>query len=381
MAQMEIEYKKPMSSKKKRKHSAIQQVLNDPAFQTPLKKTKRNNVEESEFLLNTAEKSFIYLHSNVLNTDSKTIARTLERDKRTVEGFIESVKDSGSFQGSHNKKGRWKKGGSKLQNRHKQLLRKWVEKNEVTSVRSAWLRLNKVRNLKKVSYHPVQNYLKTLGSFVKPTLKSDVSDENKRLRLRYCQKFRNYSFKKVLFTDESVFQLNSNNTKVFHFKGEKPPKGVKLNPNSKVMIWAGVSFYGKTSLHFITHKIKHNDYVKILKQHRREMRGIFEGRGPWRFLHDGAPPHRPPAVAKYIKRWLTKKIQPHPPQSPDLNAIELVWAQMKDLVERNRPKNKRELKEALLESWEKITMKEIRRCIGSLPKKMRKIVELNGDLS
>jgi len=377
---MEIEYTKPASSKMKRKNSAIREVLDNPIFQTPLKKTKLNNSQESKHLLSNAEKSFIYLHNNILDTEPKRIAQTLDRDKRTVEGFIESVNSTGSFSGSHKKKGRWRKGEGKLQDAHKRLLRKWIEAQEVSSVRSAWLRLCKVRRLRKVSYNPVKTYISTLGGFIKPCLKSEVSDVNKRLRLKYCRRFLNYSFNKVLFTDESIFQLNSNNTKLFHFKGEKPPKAVKLNPNSKIMIWAGVSYYGKTSLHFITQKMKADGYLRLLKQHRREMKGIFTGRGPWRFLHDGAPPHRPPFVKNYIERWLADRIQPHPPQSPDLNAIELVWAQMKTLVEKERPKNKQQLKEALLESWEQITLTDIRKCIGALSKKMHKIIELNGDL-
>ena len=78
---------------------------------------------------------------------------------------------------------------------------------------------------------------------MKPGFKSEVSERNKILRLRYCQKFQNYSFKKVLFTDEAIFQLNTNNFKIFHFKGQHPPKVPKLNPNYKIMVWAGVSYW------------------------------------------------------------------------------------------------------------------------------------------
>lgn len=71
---------------------------------------------------------------------------------------------------------------------------------------------------------------------------------------------------------------------------------------------------------------------------------------------------------------------PHPPQSPDLNPIELIWATMKVQVEAKRPKTKLQLKNAIEESWRKITIAQIRRCIDDLPKRMRKIQECNGDL-
>lgn len=111
------------------------------------------------------------------------------------------------------------------------------------------------------------------------------------------------------------------------------------------------------------------------------MMNIFEGRGVWRFQQDGAPAHRPLRVKRYIRRWLTPKIHPHPAQSPDLNPIEMVWAQMKILVERERPQNKGQLKVALLKSWETITKEKIIKCIENMPEKMKNIIELNGELS
>jgi len=48
----------------------------------------------------------------------------------------------------------------------------------------------------------------------------------------------------------------------------------------------------------------------------------------WRFQQDNAPPH----TADFTKDWLKKNVHSlleHPPQSPDLNPIELIWAIMK----------------------------------------------------
>ena len=65
----------------------------------------------------------------------------------------------------------------------------------------------------------------------------------------------------------------------------------------------------------------------------------------------------------------SQKISRIIPQSPDLNPIELVWGKLKNMVEERRPKNKQELKDAILECWEEIPLSFIRNCIEGLLKK------------
>ena len=227
----------------------------------------------------------------------------------------------------------------------------------------------------------MRKFLKEFGNFVKPQLKSEISEKNREKRLQYCLSHKKFNFKKVLFTDESSFQLNCNNQKVFKLKGSKAPQKAKLNPNAKVMVWGGISYYGKTSLFIVKGKLKGDGCINILKNKRREMKALFAKRRKiWYFQQDGAPCHRPLKVKAYIKNWLTKKILPHPPQSPDLNLIELVWTQMKALVERKRPRNRAQLIEAILDSWNGISVDKIRRCIDDIYKKIDKIIESNGNL-
>jgi len=75
-------------------------------------------------------------------------------------------------------------------------------------------------------------------------------------------------------------------------------------------------------------------YLTLLKKKRREILHIFRHNKIWFFQQDGSPGHRPKKIKSYIKNWSTKKILPHPAQSPDLNPIELIWAQMKRMVEK-----------------------------------------------
>jgi len=371
----EIVHQKPYG---KRKYGASTPFPQD-IFRTPIKKLRISDSPNRVYHLSNAEKAYIYLH-DFIGSDPHKIADSIDRDKRSVKAFLKDRDSPEVFSPKHSRKGRWRKNSGKLNEMHKYYLRKWMNDGSLKSARNAYFRLNSIKKLTPVSYNPIRLFLKDMGDFVKPTFKSELSEVNREKRVKYCLKYRNFNFRKVLFTDESMFQLNSNNQKVFKRKGDKPPQKTKLNPNSKIMVWGGISYSGKTELHIVNGKLKADGYVKILKQRRRDMISLFMARKIWYFQQDGAPCHRPLLVKRYIKRWLTPKLLPHPPQSPDLNPIELIWAQMKILVERKTPRTKSELLEAILESWRQIDLGKIRACIDNLQKKIDKIIELNGDL-
>ena len=372
---MEIEipkFKVPVGKRQHRQLSSLHP-------QAPLKKVIISDQKKTNYHLSNWEKAFIFLQG-ASGSNPQNIADTINRDKRSIEGFLKNTGSPNPFSPQDHKKGQWPKGEGKLTDRHKKYLRKWANEGSIKSARSAHLRLNSIQNLQSISYHPVRIFLKTLGDFQKPLLKTELTRKNIQKRLNYCLKHRNFYWRKVLFSDESIFQLNSNNQKIFKLKDQKTPSIPKLNPNTKIMVWGGISYSGKTSLHFVNGNMKADQYLKILKAKRREMLQLFRSRKIWYFQQDGAPCHRPNGVKRYIKRWLTHKILPHPAQSPDLNPIELIWAQMKTLVEKKRPQNKQQLSTAILESWNKISIKFIRNCIDNLPKKVEAIIKAEGNL-
>ena len=69
----------------------------------------------------------------------------------------------------------------------------------------------------------------------------------------------------------------------------------------------------------------------------------------------------------------------HPAQSPDLSPIEALWAILKQRVRRRRrPHIIDEMKQALREEWEQITMEEVRRRIQEMPSRCRQLVQNKG---
>ena len=385
---MEIEVRKPRkaSENSKRRHSAILSLC-EKSQAPSLKKYKLNNhnlntLPPDSYHLSNLQKSFIYLQG-ALGTHPKVIAKKVERDTRSITSFMINANSNSNdvFIPKNKKKGRWVKGGTKLTNRHKEFINTWIKAGNVKSARQVHLRLNTIQNLSPISYNPVRIYMKSLGEFKKASLEIDISQINKTKRLKYCVKYQNFNFRKVLFSDESLFQLNGNNEKQFYLKGQKVARKKKFNPNTKIMVWAAISYQGKTSLKIVSDTLKTDGYLKILKEKRNEMRNLFRRKKIWYFQQDGAPSHRPKRIKQYIRRWITKRILPHPAQSPDLNPIELIWAQMKRRVEEKRPQSKGDLLRAILNSWESISVQDIRKCIDNLPKKIEKIIEGEGEIS
>ena len=92
----------------------------------------------------------------------------------------------------------------KLGDRHKKLLNDYIQKGEINSALQAWKRLSGIANVKKVSYQVVKEYLKSLGTFVTPLLKSKVSDGNKEKRVKHAQDYLNFDFSRTLFRRKPV---------------------------------------------------------------------------------------------------------------------------------------------------------------------------------
>lgn len=68
----------------------------------------------------------------------------------------------------------------------------------------------------------------------------------------------------------------------------------------------------------------------------------------------------------------------HPAQSPDLNPIEAIWSIIKQRVRYRWFDSEEDMKIALQEEWDKITIEEIRERISSMPRRCGKVEKCGG---
>lgn len=113
-------------------------------------------------------------------------------------------------------------------------------------------------------------------------------------------------------------------------------------------------------------------------------------------VQDNAPQHKSSYTSQVLRSWGIK-VMDWPPESPDLNPIELVWGNMKNsiryfwifqnwilfemLVNLRRNKNVRtldELRDEVIKYWKSLTSEICSNYVRGIQKKMNRVVEQRG---
>lgn len=101
---------------------------------------------------------------------------------------------------------------------------------------------------------------------------------------------------------------------------------------------------------------------------------------PWLLQEDGDPSHdmRKRGLAQEYKERHNIQNLTHPAQSPDLNPIEGIWSIIKQRLRRKIFNSEEDMKEALQQEWDKITLEEIRHRIADMPRRCAELIRSNG---
>ena len=101
---------------------------------------------------------------------------------------------------------------------------------------------------------------------------------------------------------------------------------------------------------------------------------------PWLLQEDGDPSHgmRKRGLAQEYKERHNIQNFTHPAQIPDLNPIEGIWSIIKQRLRRKIFNSEEDMKEALQQEWDKITLEEIRHRIADMPRRCAELIRSNG---
>ena len=181
----------------------------------------------------------------------------------------------------------------------------------------------------------------------------------------------------IVFTDEKDYSLeiakNCQNDRVYG-----PSKKADIAPNrlyhessrfsKKIMVSAGVSWQGKTNIHFIdTQKAKVNSetYINLLHEHLLPDCKTLYPQNDYVFQQDGAPSHTSRASQEYLAENTNQFIKKDewPPQSADCNPMDYaIWDMLIERVYAGQIHKftEPELKQKILKVWQEISLTEIR---------------------
>ncbi|CAK9811766.1 Transposable element Tcb1 transposase [Anthophora quadrimaculata] len=134
---------------------------------------------------------------------------------------------------------------------------------------------------------------------------------------------------------------------------------------------------GTGNLIFIDGILDKYKYLNILKNNLKESArklGLLED---FHFQQDNDPKH----TARIVKEWIIYNT-PHmlitPPQSPDVNPIENLWAEIGKRLNKFQITSKQILKNKIIETWNSIECSFTKSLVYSMERRLRDIIAAKG---
>lgn len=221
-----------------------------------------------------------------------------------------------------------------------------------------------------VSKNTIINILHEMNFLYKqPITKPALTKKQIESRLDWCNKYKDYNWDNVTFTDEASIWIG--------FKGKR---WVNLNEDdynytlkypTKVHIWGSISKSFERKLYIFTEILTADGYLNILKSQLDIGQQFI-------LQDDNDPKHRSKLVTNWKKENNIKYID-WPSNSPDLNPIENIWALLKHKIKKIYVKNITELKETILKCWNEIDDSHIQNTINSIPLRLQQVIINNGN--
>lgn len=212
---------------------------------------------------------------------------------------------------------------------------------------------------------------------------------NKQKRLQWAKLHRNWTineWKNVLWSDESKFEVFGQKRRIFVRRSAQE----KMLPDciaptvkhggGSVLVWGCFSLAGMGDLIKIDGIMRKENYREILENHVLPS-GLRLIGNNFEFMHDNDPKHTSLLCKNYLEAKKNEnilKVMVWPPQSPDLNPIELLWDELDRRVRRECPTSKEKLWNILQREWNNITPDVIRKLIERMPRITKAVIAAKG---
>jgi|APFre7841882793_1041355.scaffolds.fasta_scaffold10376_2 transposase len=216
----------------------------------------------------------------------------------------------------------------------------------------------------------------------KPWLKPS----HRAARLRWAREHKDWTedqWAAVLWSDESRFKLFRSDGREWCWVRESLPAYMRptkstVKDRTGVMVWGCFSASGVGNLTTIKGIMDSSYYVDILEDNLIESMSDLFGTQPPIFQHDNDPKHK----SAFTRRWLEERgiqVMWWPAQSPDLNPIEHLWAELELRVRRNhKPTTVETLWQAIQYEWINMPAEVTQKLVQSMPKRIEQVIASKG---
>jgi hypothetical protein len=205
-------------------------------------------------------------------------------------------------------------------------------------------------------------------SYIYATQKLLISEKNIKKRLIWCEKYKDYDWDDVIFSDESTFYLNTTGKRWVNKNNNDRDFVVKHS--KKIHIWGYISKKYGNGIYVFTENLTGEKYMDILKNQLPKNKGFT-------FQDDNDSKHRSKIVTTWKKENNIKVVE-WPAYSPDLNPIENCWGILKKYIRKEMPSNIDTLKLKITDYWKKLNKKHICNMIDSMPKRINDVINNKG---
>ena len=147
-----------------------------------------------------------------------------------------------------------------------------------------------------------------------------------------------------------------------------------------VMVWGCFTGDKVGDLHQVHDILKKHGYHSILQRHAIPLGIRLVGRS-FVFQQDNDPKHTSKLCKNYAAERKCGSAQNHdswPPQSPDLNPIELVWDELDSRVKAKQPMSALHLWKLLQDNWKAISADFLMKIVHRMPRVCREVIKAKG---